>query len=312
MEINKKFLQLFGVILIIIFHYWARFTNSVFERFIVSVSYIGVDLFFICSAYSLSRKKHIEYKEFVLNRFKNIYLKFVIFAAVYSFFIYKPSLANSAPFWIIRLSQFVNIITGYELFIKGGGAFLWFVPAIMIFYLIFPLFINWELRYKEYVALAFYVLLAVTFKVIGYREIFIFLNRIPLVLITYIIVSKGIKLDLRHGLLLTAIGIILMYLFSFKMRLNKPVYDMYYLMAVPLVLGIAVLTKDFKISLPATMIGNASLEIYAIQMMYGAKIIKNYLKITKQAYMVNFMMFVTLMAAGVILNQIFNLILNRK
>ena len=126
MTINKKFLQLTGAFLILVFHLWIRLSSTMMESFFVHTAYIGVDLFFLVSIVSLASKE-ISYKEFIHNRIMTIYLPFV-------FFVFLNAFVQGKYTNIIRQIFFI------EFFQKGGGAFLWFLPAMMLLYLVFPLF----------------------------------------------------------------------------------------------------------------------------------------------------------------------------
>lgn len=309
--INKKFLQFLGTILVIVFHLWFRLTNTVLERFIVSIGYIGVDLFFICSAYSLSRKEKIDYWPFVVNRFKMIYFKFVVFTLVYAFVIYTPSKYTALPDIVSRLLKFGTIISGVELLQKGGGAFLWFVPAIMIFYFLYPLFINWKNRFKTGLIFVGYLVVAFVCQILGYRELFIVLNRIPLILVTHLMATGAISMDYRHGIVLSVIGLVLMYFFSFKMSLNVPFYDSCFLVAIPLCLGIAVLSRYAKTNKVMNIIASASLEIYALQMMIGFKLVKAAVSALSIPVVVNIAVLASISLLGIIINRVFGLIIKR-
>ena len=305
MEINKRFLQFISTVAILAFHYWYKLGNSQIERFIVSNCYIGVDLFFICSAYSLSRKKKIDYTPFIKNRFKTIYLKYVFFSFIYSFFLvsYKKSvLLNKAL-------RFISIISGYELFDKGGAAFLWFIPAIMIFYLLFPLFINWNNRNKSLYVLVGYLMLAVLCQNAGYRDIFIVINRIPLILITYELSVRKLNMPLYGAIILGICGIVSLYYFSYRMKLNTPFYDSYYLAAIPLCICVSYLSKYCKTYKWMEVIGAASLEIYALQMMFGYKLMLKVVKMCNIPVLVNIMVFGLIIVAGIILNKLFTKVL---
>ena len=309
--INKKFLQFLGTILVVIFHLWFRLTNTAFERFIVSISYIGVDLFFICSAYSLSRKEKIDYWPFVINRFKTVYFKFVVFTLVYAFILYTPSKYSPLPDILARLIKFGTVISGIELFTKGGGSFLWFVPAIMIFYFLFPLFINWKNRYKSILVLCGYIFISIIFQLLGYRELFIVLNRIPLILVTYQLTVSKTDIGYLKGAILTLTGLVLMYLFSFRMSLNVPFYDSCFLVALPLCIGITALVKNVKTNKVMDMIASASLEIYALQMMIGFKLVKTMVSLLSIPFIVNIAVIASISLSGIIINRIFGLIIKR-
>ena len=85
MTVNKKFLQLTGALLIIIFHLWIKLSSSFVESFFVSIAYIGVDIFFLVSVTSLVNRE-INYREFIINRFRSIYPKFIAFILIMALF----------------------------------------------------------------------------------------------------------------------------------------------------------------------------------------------------------------------------------
>ena len=120
---NKRNIMLFSALQILIFHLWIPITNSNLEFFVKQTAYMGVDIFFLLSGYSLGLKKIENYARFVISRFNVVYVKFILFSLVFC-------LINNTG--VIR---FLKIISGVELFERGGGAFLWFVPGIMIFYI---------------------------------------------------------------------------------------------------------------------------------------------------------------------------------
>ena len=129
---NKKNVMLYAALLILIFHLWVNITERTsnlfqYENFIRLICYIGVDIFFFISAYSISKKEIKDYKKFILSRLDKVYLPFIIFAIIQ--FFYKG--------W--KIKTLLLTITSANLFIKGGGSFLWFAPAIMLMYLVLPL-----------------------------------------------------------------------------------------------------------------------------------------------------------------------------
>ena len=126
---NKKSIMAISALLILFFHFWVSvFRGNETELFLRQIAAVGVDMFFFVSAYSLG-KNHIEkYGSFVFSRFQAVYLKFILFAIV----------AFVCAKW--NFARLLRVIFAVELFQKGGGAFLWFLPAIMLIYVIFPLF----------------------------------------------------------------------------------------------------------------------------------------------------------------------------
>ena len=96
-----------------IFHFYIPFSGLKAELVIYRAAYIGVDIFFFVSAYSLAQRDRIEYWKFVGNRLLSIYIPFVLFAVV----------ANFYEKW--KYPRFFKVIAGIEFFKRGGGSFLW-------------------------------------------------------------------------------------------------------------------------------------------------------------------------------------------
>ena len=258
MTINKKFLQFLGAILIIVFHLWIKLSNNLLESFFVGIAYIGVDIFFLVSVCSLANKT-IDYKSFIVNRFKTIYLKFVVFVLIMALFTQ-------------RFNTIFNRLLFIELFTKGGGAFLWFIPAILIFYLVFPFFIKWKNKYKSLIVLLGYLVLASICTLTKQNQLMIVLNRIPLILLTYELCTRNLTNQNLIGFICLIMGFILLYFFGYSPKLNKPFYNFFYIFASLAVIGIAMLIPKFKSPKIIDLIASSSLEIYAFQMIFGFKL----------------------------------------
>lgn len=112
MTINKKFLQVIAAFQILFFHLWAPLTSTQIEQFILKTAYVGVDMFFFLSAYSLAGRE-IDYVPFLKDRVLKLYAKFAFFVLIMALF--------SKSFGVIRA---VKSLTFIEFFQKGGGAFL--------------------------------------------------------------------------------------------------------------------------------------------------------------------------------------------
>lgn len=125
---NKKTIMVFAALFIFIFHLWIPITNLQIEIFLTRLCVIGVDMFFFVSAYSITNVKKEDYKKFISNRFKSIYVKFILLALIGMLYFKWSG------------TKFIKIILGLELILKGGGSFLWFLPSIMLVYIFLPLF----------------------------------------------------------------------------------------------------------------------------------------------------------------------------
>lgn len=128
-----------SIILIIIFHYFILVQNTdgifatIARRYSLTIGSVGVDIFMImsgvCLFYSLKRNSNI--LEFYKKRCKRIIV---------------PYLIVSFMFWYIRdigleplgTKRLIKDMTFYTFFTEGDRS-LWYILAIMIVYLIYPL-----------------------------------------------------------------------------------------------------------------------------------------------------------------------------
>ena len=139
---NKSLTMFVAAILIAVFHLWINVTSmgsvaSDIEGFVQFICFIGVDMFFAISAFSIAQSNTENYKEFIKKRFSKIYNKFLLFAII----------AFILESWTI--SRLLKVASGIELFARGGGSFLWFAPAILIVYLLLPLYKKVDEHYPK-------------------------------------------------------------------------------------------------------------------------------------------------------------------
>lgn len=279
MTINKKFLQVIAAFQILFFHLWAPITSTQIEQFVLKTAYVGVDMFFFLSAYSLAGRE-IDYVPFLKDRVLKLYAKFAFFTLIMALF--------SKSFGVIRVVKSLTII---EFFQKGGGAFLWFIPAILILYIIYPLFLKWNSRFKVIWVLLIWLVAGVFSEhVLSYTAVFIFTNRIPVILAGYLFktyctgnrdaimpdnnkMNRTIQILRRSWILLIPLGVLLLYMYGFKVRLNFPIKDMFYVLAIPTVLGLVTLSSYVKKYAVTESLGSITLELYAVQMIFGQRIL---------------------------------------
>ena len=303
MTINKKFLQVIAAFQILFFHLWAPITSTQIEQFVLKTAYVGVDMFFFLSAYSLAGRE-IDYVPFLKDRVLKLYAKFAFFVLIMALF--------SKSFGVIRAVKSLMFI---EFFQKGGGAFLWFIPAILIFYAVYPLFLRWNSRLKVIWVLLIWLIAGVFSEhVLSYTAVFIFTNRIPVILAGYLFktycnekcdeakhsdtnwhaycdtntnhnisnysttksdnkMNRTIQIIRRSWILLIPLGALLLYMYGFKVRLNLPIKDMFYVLAIPSVIGLVMLSSYVKKYAVTESLGSITLELYAVQMIFGQQIL---------------------------------------
>ena len=264
MTINKKFLQVIAAFQILFFHLWAPITSTQIEQFILKTAYVGVDMFFFLSAYSLAGRE-IDYVPFLKDRVLKLYAKFAFFTLIMALF--------SKSFGVIRVVKSLTLI---EFFQKGGGAFLWFIPAILIFYAVYPLFLKWNSMFKVIWVLLIWLTGSVFAEhVLSYTAVFIFTNRIPVILAGYLFKTYCTKNNnlRRSFIVLIPLGALLLYMYGFKVRLNFPIKDMFYVLAIPTVIGLVMLSSYVKKCAVTDSLGSITLELYAVQMIFGQQIL---------------------------------------
>ncbi|MCR5060151.1 MAG: acyltransferase family protein [Saccharofermentans sp.] len=108
------------------------------ESTLLQTLYWGVDVFFFLSGAGLIRSvKTHSLKEFYFRRFKRIFLPYFLIALLY--FLQTD--------W--SFLTFVKAVTGVGFIMGDIYLFIWFVPAITICYLLFPLYYRFYSRSKK-------------------------------------------------------------------------------------------------------------------------------------------------------------------
>lgn len=302
---NKKNVMLYAALLILIFHLWVNITERTsnlfqYENFIRLICYIGVDIFFFISAYSISKKEIKDYKKFILSRLDKVYLPFIIFAIIQ--FFYKG--------W--KIKTLLLTITSANLFIKGGGSFLWFAPAIMLMYLVLPLLNKKKNIYTVIFPFIVWLILALLATYTTNNQLLIFINRIPIILLGSIISKYNIfeklnkKLYIGIAIILFILGNIILYN---TMTYNfEYIYDIKYILSIPLVLGSIMLIDLIPSNKVSDILGSITFEVYAVQMIIGFDVVSYLLKITKNIVLINISSIILIFTISYIINYIYTFI----
>lgn len=296
MRINKKFLQFIAALMILVFHLGIPVGKA--DAFIFKIGYIGVDIFFFLSAYSLADKQ-IDYAGLLKNRFLNIYLKFAVFVIIAA--LYKS----------MSVLRTIKVLTFIEFFEKGGGSFLWFIPAIMLFYLTYPFFVRWKHKYKSLIVLIIWFVAGIIIgNVVGYTDIFIFTNRIPIIIAGY---------ELRRHVFPAwcswiglPIGILVSYRFGFMSRLNLPFADFYFVTGMILALAICGISCYIKPAKVWDILGMGTLELYCIQMIFGVKYANRIYLLTDNILLTNAIVIITMFALATAISILIRMISKRR
>ena len=298
----------FAALQILIFHLWINISSSEIENFIKQISYIGVDIFFFLSGYSLYRSDTGNYFQFIGNRFRTVYSKFILFALIAA--------------WVNKwnMGYVLKVISGIDLIQNGGKAFLWFLPAIMLFYLIVPLYKKFDVKNRRMAVVVLgitWIIIALLFTYgITTVPIAIWWNRIPIFFIGYYLAefhanrkSTGHRAAYLSGFaLIVAADVILAYRYAYKMKLNQPIEDMFYILVIPLAIGIALLISMIKENKLIRAIGSSSLELYAMQMIFGYTWANRILSRTKSILVTDLTIMIILIAAPILVHYLYQVI----
>ena len=309
---NKKVIMSFSALMIIIFHLWINITKPntniyLIETYLRYIGYIGVDIFFFLSAYSLASNEIDNYLNFIFKRFKKIYLKFIIFGVIAFFF-------NKWSFL-----KLLKIIFGIEFLTKGGGSFLWFIPAIMIIYVFLPLYKKLDNKYKiitPIITIITYLILVITLSINKKTTLLIFINRIPIILLGYYfsklkIFEKLQKNNLLYyciALCLTIFGLFFNYYLYLNHFYLSYFQDIFYVLSIPLIIGVILLLDKIKSNKLFNYLGSITLEVYAIQMIFGYYLTGKLVKIISNSFLINIISIVIV----ILIASFFNLIFNQK
>lgn len=303
---NKKSLMVISAILILIYHLWINITNLEIEIYLRQICVIGVDIFFFISAYTIG-KSDINYKNFIANRFKKIYLVFFIFSVIGAFYFN----------W--SLKKFFNVIFGFELMKSGGGAFLWFIPGIMLVYLILPLMKKLDIRFPKitpFILFIIYMLVVVIISIFSdYNALFILINRIPIILIGYYFARYDIfnKLNknkmIYWGLaIISTIGGIIISYFIFKNHFQVTWFkEIFYVLYIPFIIGVILIIDKIRKNKLIDYIGSITLELYGLQMIFGFKIANDIYNYIDKRLISNILTVITLIIMAIVFNYIINL-----
>lgn len=309
---NKKTIMAVATIMILIFHLWINVTNSIVENFLWYICVIGVDLFFFVSAYSIGKKNDIEYKKFLLNRINSVYFKFFLLSIICA--IYSG--------WDIV--KFIKTVLGIELFTNGGGSFLWFIPSIMIVYILLPLYKKLDNKYPRItpsISFTIYILASIIVSLYtNYTALFIFSNRILITLIGFYFakyrILEKMNMSKRTYFVITFVLLFIgtfisynTYIKDFKLSwLNEA----FYLLHIPLEIGLILLLDKIKANKIIKLVGSATLESYGLQMIIGFKLANIIYKNVPYALLSNIFSIVAILILSLILKYIFDLIQKMK
>lgn len=275
MELKKTKQPIMGLaaLLIIFFHLFpiSRSTDLVsgFFRYIAMTAYIGVDIFFFMAGYMSAFSDTKNYLKYVKKKFINLYPIFLV------------SCIAVAAFGKLSVKQTVMTLIGVELIKRGGGSFLWFIPAIMMYYLVAPIYIRLVKKIGGINAftvgtVAWAAIMIGLEYAIDNHNVNIFLCRIPIILIGVLASQYEGKIKPEQKIITSAIllitGVFLTWKFGYMIKANFLVTNIFYVLAMPYTVGVLLvadtLLSKYKLS-ALDFLGKISLELYCFQMILG-------------------------------------------
>ena len=154
---TSYFFRGIAILMVIFSHYfeWGadQAGNKKIAHFIASLGDWGVGIFFLMSGYALylGYKDRKTDKEYLIKRFKNVYLPYIIIAAI--IMIIAGELTD--------LKSVIRLITGAD---------YWFMVILFIIYIVFYLVGKLPEQYKVFIMTVFIIDLSLWFCIKGYRE----------------------------------------------------------------------------------------------------------------------------------------------
>lgn len=297
MELKKTKQPIMGVaaLLIFLFHLFPVSRNSdalnSVVRYIVMTGYIGVDIFFFLSAYMSYFSETSDYFSYVKRKFIHVYPIFIFCCILY------------VIMGKLSITKAVLTVFGIEFILNGGGSMIWFIPAIMIFYLVVPFYLKLVRKMNNIklliISLAIWsgIMLALE-NFTDNHSLNIFLCRLPIILLGLFLAGyEGkwrVNIKAGVGVVLLVAGIALNYNFGYMIKLAFPISDIFYVTAIPYALGIILCADVIFAKLKSyifSALGKVSLELYCLQMVFGSLIFGRAIRYVNSSLVAFFIVF---------------------
>lgn len=256
-----------------------------FARYLLLTAYIGVDIFFFMAGYMAYFSKTHHYLAYIRRKCARIYPPFLFFCLL-------ALLADK-----LDSGRFLQALVGLDLLNRGGGSFLWFLPALLLVYLILPLYVGLIKKRGKVPGLlialvTWSIAMFLLVRLFGDLRINILLCRLPLVFIGgFLATYEGIwekKKQALLGLALLLPGLWLTWTWGSFTKPDFLIKDVFYILAIPHTLGLVLLLDlAFRAKVPAILawIGGLTLELYAWQMVVGPDLVAFFTSWTGNGYL---------------------------
>lgn len=297
MELKKTKQPIMGVaaLLIILFHLFpvsrSNDVVSSYIRFVAMTGYIGVDIFFFMTGYMAYYSDTGNYFSYIKRKFLHIYPIFIFCCILY------------VIMGKLSITKAVLTVFGIEFILNGGGSMIWFIPAIMIFYLAVPFYLK-LVRKMNNITL-FIISLSIWAGIMLALENFtdnhslnIFLCRLPIILLGLFLAGcEGkwrVNIKAGVGVVMLVVGIASNYNFGYMIKLAFPISDIFYVTAIPYVMGIILCADTLFTRIKSyifSALGKVSLELYCLQMVFGSLIFGRAIRYVNSSLVAFFIVF---------------------
>ena len=272
--LNKSRREIMGIaaIMIVIFHVWLPVIFDLpvlpeLEAIWKRLGNMGVSIFFLYSGMGLYKSLcHNTVGVFYYHRIRRIVLPFLV-TGIISAFAYK---------W--TFIHFIKAVTGFLFFTGDIHGLLWFVQAISVCYLLYPLYHKlisktaYPVKVTVLISMIF-ILISAVFRALGSEDYDIVFQRIPVFLLGILISRTGserkILVGRKHLLLMLpamAFGIFAATKLSQVLFFYHCFFELF--AAVPLCIYLSILsdklTDGFFLKKALAFTGKMSFEIYCV------------------------------------------------
>ena len=297
MELKKTKQPIMGVaaLLIILYHLFpvsrSNDVVSISTRFVAMTGYIGVDIFFFMTGYMAYYSDTSNYFSYIKRKFLHIYPIFIFCCILY------------VIMGKLSITKAVLTVFGIEFILNGGGSMIWFIPAIMVFYLAVPFYLKLVRKMNNIklliISLAIWSGLMLALEnFTDNHSLNIFLCRLPIILLGLFLAEyEGkwrVNIKAGVGVVLLVAGIALNYNFGYMIKLAFPISDIFYVTAIPYVMGIVLCADVIFAKMKSyifSALGKVSLELYCLQMVFGSLIFGRAIRYVNSSLVAFFIVF---------------------
>lgn len=306
--------QLMGIaiLLVALFHSSIVHANSVIDMCCFCGD-MGVDIFFLLSGLGMyyAYIKRPTYKEFYKKRVLRVVPAWLIVNLCIQF--------SDKTIGTMEWSVFVKYMTGFSFWLEGN-LYFWYIPAILAFYIITPLFMKFYLKNRKKAYLVFggiWIALLGVSLVFHNAAYFIFLFRWPIYFAGVFLGEcsyRKVEMKKGRGIVLATlfvIGLGIVNLIRKYNMLSYVRYDykylVYFIVAIPVCILLANLFGKVKYKFPVLkFLGGITLEIYLLHEFLLRQIVRYFgvISIDDYAIIFNILVFLVTVAVAWILHTV--------